>query len=132
MGRLACYPNVTVKLGGFGMLMSGFDFHESDAPPSSDALAEAWAPYFLRCIDLFGAERCMFESNFPVDKGTASYLVLWNAFKKIAAVRSEEEKHALFFQTANRTYSLGLDAACSRPKMQTGREPDAHQLVRGR
>jgi predicted TIM-barrel fold metal-dependent hydrolase len=61
------------------------------------------------CIDMFGPDRCMFESNFPVDKGTTSYAVLWNAFKKIAAGCSDQDKHALFFETANRTYRLGID-----------------------
>ncbi|MCC8193364.1 MAG: amidohydrolase family protein [Deltaproteobacteria bacterium] len=109
MGRLSDCPNIAVKLGGFGMLMSGFDFYDHPLPPASDALCEAWSPYFLRCVALFGADRCMFESNFPVDKGMVSYTVLWNAFKKIAASRSESEKHQLFFETANRTYSLGLN-----------------------
>ena len=108
--RLAGFPNIAVKLGGFGMLMSGFDLHESEAPPSSDVLAAAWGPYFKECIDLFGADRCMFESNFPVDKGTGSYCTIWNAFKKIAAGYGPGEKHALFFGTANVTYGLGLTA----------------------
>lgn len=108
MRRLAKFENISIKLGGFGMLMAGFDFHDRAQPPTSDELAQAWRPYFEGCIDTFGTSRAMFESNFPVDKGTCSYLVLWNTFKKIAARYSEDEKHALFFQTANRVYNLGL------------------------
>jgi len=108
MRRLASFENITIKLGGFGMLMSGFDFQDRQLPPTSDELAEAWAPYFEVAIEAFGPSRAMFESNFPVDKGTCSYLVLWNSFKKIAASCSEDEKHALFFETANRVYNLKL------------------------
>jgi L-fuconolactonase len=111
MRKLAHYDNITVKLGGFGMLMAGFDFQDRDLPPTSDDLAQSWGPYMNECIEIFGSDRCMFESNFPVDKGTTSYAVLWNAFKKIAARYSDDEKHSLFFQTANRTYRLGIDAA---------------------
>lgn len=116
MGRLACFPNVHVKLGGFGMLMSGFDFHERPRPPSSEALAAAWGTYMRPCIDLFSPARCMFESNFPVDKGVSSYKVIWNAFKKIAQTYSSAERHALFFGTANTVYNLGLqDALVASP-----------------
>jgi L-fuconolactonase len=111
MGKLARYENIAVKLGGLGMLMAGFDFQDRPLPPTSDDLAQAWGPYMHACVDLFGPGRCMFESNFPVDKGTTSYVVLWNAFKKIAAGYSEDEQHALLFQTANRTYRLGIDPA---------------------
>jgi L-fuconolactonase len=111
MRKLARYDNVAVKLGGLGMLMAGFDFQDRALPPTSDDLVQAWGPYLNACIDLFGPGRCMFESNFPVDKGTASYVVLWNAFKKIAARYSEDEQHALLFKTADRTYRLGIDSA---------------------
>jgi predicted TIM-barrel fold metal-dependent hydrolase len=77
-------------------------------PPSSDQLAEAWGPYMKACVEAFGPSRCMFESNFPVDKGTTSYPVLWNAFKKIAADYSESEKTALFFETASTVYNLDV------------------------
>lgn len=109
MTRLAAFPNIAVKLGGFGMLMAGFDFHERDRPAGSAELAKAWAPYLARTIELFGAERCMFESNFPVDKGTTSYRLIWNAFKRIAESATKAEKHALFFGTANSIYCLGLN-----------------------
>ncbi|MDP2087333.1 MAG: amidohydrolase family protein [Gemmobacter sp.] len=110
MKTLAGFENVVVKMGGFGMLMSGFDFADRPLPPTSDALAAAWGPYFRECIALFGPDRCMFESNFPVDKGTAPYGTLWNAFKKIVADHSADERHAVFFGCANRTYRLGMTA----------------------
>ena len=124
MRKLARHENIAVKLGGLGMLMAGFDFQDRDLPPTSDDLAQAWGPYMNECIDLFGPDRCMFESNFPVDKGTTSYVVLWNAFKKIAASCSHDEKHALFFATANRLYRLGLDhAAIAGQAGQTTQRP---------
>lgn len=110
MRRLASHQNIRVKLGGFGMRMSGFDFDERPLPPSSDDLAAAWGPYMLECIDVFSPGRCMFESNFPVDKGSTSYRVLWNAFKKIARDCSREERLDLFFRTANSTYRLELES----------------------
>ena len=106
--RLAAQDNVSIKLGGFGMLMAGFDFQDRALPPTSEELAEAWGPYMLAAIEMFGPERAMFESNFPVDKGTASYLVLWNAFKRIARPCTAGSKDALFFGTAARIYGLTL------------------------
>lgn len=111
--KLARYQNIAVKLGGFGMLMAGFDFQNRSRPPTSDDLVQGWGPYMNECIEVFGPERCMFESNFPVDKGTTSYVVLWNAFKKIAAGYSEDEKHALFFEAANRIYRLGVPSTAA-------------------
>jgi L-fuconolactonase len=99
-------PNVTVKLGGLGMRVNGFGFEEQPAPPSSDQLATAWRPYIETCIEAFGPSRCMFESNFPVDKGSYSYATCWNAFKRLAAGASAEEKAALFTGTAKRVYRL--------------------------
>ena len=107
MKRLAACPNVNMKLGGLAMVVNGFDFHESVLPPSSGELADAWRPWMEACVEDFGAARCMFESNFPVDKGMCSYPVLWNAFKRIAAGASEGEKAALFHDTAQRFYRLG-------------------------
>ena len=107
MARLASCPNVFVKLGGLGMKLSGFDFHERPLPPSSEELAVAWRPYIETCIELFGTRRCMFESNFPVDKGTCSYPVLWNALKRISAGASAAERADLFAGTAARFYRLG-------------------------
>lgn len=106
--RLAALPNLTVKLGGLGMRLSGFVFGDRPLPPTSAELAEAWAPYVTAAIEAFGADRAMFESNFPVDKGMASYAAVWNAFARIAAPASKAERHGLFFGTANRAYGLGL------------------------
>jgi L-fuconolactonase len=106
MQALARCSNVFVKLGGLGMRLFGFDFASRERPPSSQDLAQAWRPYIDACIEAFGAGRCMFESNFPVDKGTCSYGVLWNAFKRIAAQASAAEKQALFSATASKVYRL--------------------------
>jgi predicted TIM-barrel fold metal-dependent hydrolase len=104
--RLAACPNVVVKLGGLGMRINGFGFENAPRPPSSDQLVAAWKPYIDTCIEAFGASRCMFESNFPVDKGSYSYPVFWNACKKLAAGASAAEKDALFRGTAARVYRL--------------------------
>lgn len=101
-------PNVVVKLGGQGMYLAGYSFHEAAEPPSSDDLVAAWGPLIEEAIQLFGPERSMFESNFPVDGLSCSYPVLWNAFKKMAAGYSPTEQHAMFYGTANRTYRMGL------------------------
>jgi L-fuconolactonase len=106
MTELAKRRNVTVKVGGLGMAMGWFDFYTRPAPPSSQQLADAFKPWIETCIELFGAERCMFESNFPVDKITSGYGVLWNAFKRVAAKASAAEKTALFSGTASRVYKL--------------------------
>jgi predicted TIM-barrel fold metal-dependent hydrolase len=105
---LAACPNVYVKLGGLGMRLGGFGFHEQPEPPSSEALAAAWRPYVETCIEAFGAERAMFESNFPVDKGSYSYWVFWNACKRLARGASDTERAALFSGTAARFYRLDL------------------------
>ena len=104
--ELARCPNVHVKLGGLAMAIAGFEFHREQLPPSSGELASAWRPYMEACIERFGAERCMFETNAPVDKGMCSYPVLWNAFKRIASGASDSEKAALFHDTATRAYRL--------------------------
>ncbi len=104
---LAACPNAVVKLGGLAMQVGGFGFHLRDLPPTSAELTEAWRPYVETCAEAFGAARCMFESNFPVDKGMCSYAVLWNAFKRLAAGASAGEKAALFSGTAARIYGLG-------------------------
>jgi len=100
--------NVCVKLGGLGMRMGGFGFHEQPEPPSSETLAAAWRPYIETCIEAFGAARCMFESNFPVDKGSYSYPVFWNACKLLARGATAPEKADLFAGTAARFYRLDL------------------------
>ncbi len=105
---LAACPNVVVKLGGMAMRINGFDFHTKADPPSSEALAAAWKPYVDTCIDAFGASRCMFESNFPVDKGSYGYQAFWNACKLLAKGASAAEKTDLFSATAARFYRLAL------------------------
>ncbi len=106
MAELATCPNVHVKLGGLGMRLGGFGFEEAALPASSDTLAAAWKPWIDTAIELFGAARCMFESNFPVDKGSYGYGVFWNACKKLAAGASATERAALFHGTAARFYRL--------------------------
>jgi L-fuconolactonase len=108
MRDLARCPNVHVKLGGMAMAINGFDFHKEANPPSSERLADEWRPYMETSIELFGANHCMFESNFPVDKAMVSYPVLWNAFKRIAAGATAAEKTALFHDTAARFYRLDV------------------------
>jgi predicted TIM-barrel fold metal-dependent hydrolase len=106
--EIAGFPNTYVKLGGLGMKMPGFEFVEKPEPPSSQDLANAWRPYIETCIAAFGPQRAMFESNFPVDKGSCSYQVLWNAFKRIAAGYSADEKTALFSGAAKKAYRLDV------------------------
>ena len=108
IGELAACPNVHVKLGGLGMRMFGFDVHEGELPPSSEQLATAWRPYVETCIEAFGPGRAMFESNFPVDKGSYGYGVFWNACKRLVQGASAAEKADLFRGTASRVYRLGL------------------------
>lgn len=98
--------NVYFKLGGINMKVNGFGWHQRDQPATSDELVDRTAPYYEYCIEMFGAERCMFESNFPVDKESVSYAVLWNAFKKMSAGRTEAEKSLLFNDTAREVYRL--------------------------
>ena len=107
MRELARLPNVHVKLGGLGMRINGFDFHQGELPPSSEQLAAAWKPWVEPCIEAFGAGRCMFESNFPVDKGSYSYRTGWNAFKRLTTGCSAIERQQLFEGTACRVYRLG-------------------------
>ena len=103
---LAKRPNVHVKLGGLGMRIGGFGFEKPADPPSSQMLADAWRPYIETCITAFGPKRAMFESNFPVDKGSYSYWVFWNACKLLAKGASASEKGDLFLGTAKRFYRL--------------------------
>ena len=104
--ELAKCENVMIKLGGIGMRVNGYDFHSRPTPPTSEELAKAWKPTIETCIEAFGAKRAMFESNFPVDKLSGSYAVYWNAFKRLAAGASKDEKAALFRETARRFYKL--------------------------
>lgn len=106
MRELAQLPNVYVKVGGLGMRINGFDFEKGDLPPSSEQLAQAWKPWMHTCIETFGAERCMFESNFPVDKGSYPFSNGWNAFKRLTAQASPGEREALFRGTVAKVYRL--------------------------
>jgi predicted TIM-barrel fold metal-dependent hydrolase len=105
---LARSTNVAVKLGGLAMVFPAFDSFLADPPAPSSQLAAEWKPYIETCIEAFGPDRCMFESNFPVDLGSCTYDVLWNAFKIIAGGYSAEEKTALFSGAATRIYRLSL------------------------
>jgi predicted TIM-barrel fold metal-dependent hydrolase len=107
IATLAMCPNVVVKLGGLGPPRFGFGWHKQSTPPSSAEVAEAMEPYFLWCIERFGTSRCMFESNFPTDKVSYSYTVVWNAFKRFSKDFSSQERAALFHDTAVRVYRLG-------------------------
>ena len=104
VAELASCGNVVAKLGGLVMPINGFGFHKNELPPTSEELAEATSRYYMHMIDCFGPQRCMFESNFPVDKASTTYRVLWNSFKRIASEFSASEKAALFHDTAVRTY----------------------------
>ena len=98
--------NVTVKLGGIGMPRTGFDWHERDQPIGSEELAESMAPLMNYCIEQFGPDRSMFESNFPVDKVSYSYNVMYNAFKRLSKGYSESERADMFHDTAARVYRV--------------------------
>ena len=104
--ELATCPNVVAKLGGINMEVNGFGWHERPRPPSSQELADATRPYYDFTIEKFGVDRCMFESNFPVDVVSCSYVVLWNSFKRLTSGYSAVEKAALFHDTAARVYRL--------------------------
>lgn len=106
MTEVASCENVTLKLGGIGMPIYGMAFHKQQHGATSDALAAAWGEPIRWCIEQFSPERCMFESNFPVDKASCTYVALWNAFKRIVADASPSEKSALFHDTAVRAYGL--------------------------
>ena len=98
--------NVYVKVGGLGMLYGGFDFHTRPAPPTSEDLAKAWGPFIREAIETFGPGRAMMESNFPVDNQSAAFPVIWNAFKRVTADYSADERAQLFHRTAQKAYRL--------------------------
>ncbi|WP_425409882.1 amidohydrolase family protein [Hyphococcus sp.] len=106
MRQLSKCENVFVKLGGLTMKMNGFQWHKRNAPPTSSILADVLSPYFIACIELFGSNRCMFESNFPIDRVSCSYTVLWNAMKRITSGASRDERSNLFRDTATRVYGI--------------------------
>ena len=104
--ELARCPNVVAKLGGLNMEVNGFGWEHRSLPPTSTELMQATRRYFEHTIDRFGSNRCMFESNFPVDKLSCSYTVLWNSFKRLAQDYSADDRAALFYGTAARVYRL--------------------------
>ena len=106
LAELSRCDNVVAKLGGLVMPINGFGFHKADTPPDSVTLANATRDWYLHTIDCFGPDRCMFESNFPVDRASVSYGVLYNSFKRITAGFSAEERVALFRGTAQRVYRI--------------------------
>ena len=106
--KLAALPNMSVKLGGLAMAFCNFPSFLRSPAASSTQLAAEWRPYIETCIEAFGANRCMFESNFPVDMGSCTYPVLWNAFKVLSKQYSADERTALFSGTAQRFYRLRI------------------------
>jgi predicted TIM-barrel fold metal-dependent hydrolase len=111
MKELASCPNVSVKVAGVMMRLARYDYLKEPVPASTAMLAQLWAPYVSTCIELFGPDRCMVESNFPVDKMGVSYGGMWNALKRITAGYSSNEKNDIYSGTANRVYRLGLSLA---------------------
>lgn len=113
MRALGARPNVRVKVGGMGMPIFGFGFESGAMPASTQNLVEAWKPLMDVCLETFGPNKCMLESNFPVDKQSCGYVQLWNAFKQATSGLSVSERQALFYRTACQTYQLPeLEAAC--------------------
>ena len=106
MRALGAVPNLYVKLGGLAMAVAGFGWRDRAVPPTSVELAQAWRPYVEVCLEAFGPQRCMFESNFPVDRTGCSYGVVWNAFKRLALALSASERSALCADTARRVYRI--------------------------
>ena len=108
IAAVAACPNVNVKLGGIGMPRTGFDWHERNRPIGSEELANSMAPLMSYCIEQFGPERSMFESNFPVDKVSYSYNVMYNAFKRMSKDYPASERAAMFHDTAARLYRVAV------------------------
>jgi predicted TIM-barrel fold metal-dependent hydrolase len=108
IAAVAACPNVYVKLGGVGMPRTGFDWHTRTTPIGSEELAKSMAPFVTYCIEQFGPSRSMFESNFPVDKVSFSYNVIYNAFKRLSKSYSTSERAAMFHDTAARVYRVDV------------------------
>ena len=106
ISKLAELPNTYAKLGGLAMPDNGYAWHARAMPPSSDEIVASQSHYYEFTMDCFGPSRCMFESNFPVDRLSLSYTVLWNAFKKMTVAFSDSEKDDLFSGVARRVYRL--------------------------
>ena len=116
LANLAERENIAVKVGGLGMLYGGFDFHTRPSPPTSEDLANAWGPFIREAIDLFGPDRAMMESNFPVDNQSAAFPVIWNAFKRVTADYSADERAQLYHRAAQKAYRLApATAGVPRP-----------------
>ncbi|MCB0989447.1 MAG: amidohydrolase family protein [Acidimicrobiales bacterium] len=107
IAALAKFPNVVAKLGGMAMPDNGFGWDTAERPPTSDEFVQAQERWYLHMIDCFGPDRCMFESNFPVDRWSISYHVMWNGLKKIAASFDDTERDRMFYGTAADVYSIG-------------------------
>ena len=108
IAAVAACPNVVVKLGGLGMPRIGFGWHAREVPIGSEELAVAMSPWLTYCIEQFGPDRCMLESNFPPDKVSFSYNVMYNAFKRLSKGYSADERVAMFHDTAARVYRIDL------------------------
>jgi L-fuconolactonase len=106
IAAVAQLPNVVIKLGGVGMETAGFGWEKRQRLPGSDELARVTRPWYLHAIDCFGPGRCLFESNFPPDRLSSSYVTLWNAHKKLSAGFSGPERAAMFHDNARRVYRL--------------------------
>ena len=106
IAKVAACANVVMKVGGLQMAVNGFGWHERERPPTSDDLLTLNRDWYLYAIEQFGPARCMFESNFPVDKLSCSYTVLWNQFKKLSQGFTAAERAAMFHDTAQRVYRL--------------------------
>lgn len=106
--KLAQFPNIRLKIGGFGMGIAGGGWARREQAPSSEALAAAWRTWIEEGVEIFSPQRCMFESNFPVDKGSFGYTELWNAFKRVSRQYSASDRAALFHKTAAATYNIAF------------------------
>lgn len=115
LAELAAAPNVVVKLGGVGMTRYGTGWENRERPPTSDDVAATWGDLIRWTIDTFGPDRCLFESNYPVDGETTGYAVLWNAFKKLTVGYDAADRAALFAGTARRVYRLDPPATNEDP-----------------
>ena len=103
---MAKAPNIVLKLGGVGQTRFAYGWDERETPVGSEELAETLGPLMNHCIEQFGPERCMFESNYPVDKISYSYNVLFNAFKRLSKGYSATDRANLFHGTAARVYNI--------------------------
>jgi predicted TIM-barrel fold metal-dependent hydrolase len=106
IAEIAKCPNVVAKIGGLAMPDNGFGWNTATRPPTSDEFIAQQSRYYLHAIECFGPSRCMLESNFPVDRLSLSYEVLWNAYKKMTSSFSASERADLFYNTAARTYQV--------------------------